>query len=175
MPIETPDKANASLYRPTCVRAQRHRAPTIRRCWSPTTCSAASPNSRLCEPRPREGRPELRHPARGCSRQQLRAEHARSASSRSSRRRIASGSRTAISEEIERALRGRLHRGRGIADAKRALLQQRTLARSQDRRVAGALCEQAYLGRTWAYSGQDRRSASNARRRRRSTRRCANT
>ena len=41
-----------------------------------------------------------------------------------------------------------------VSFAKEALLQQRKLARSDDGRLAGALVNQAYLGRTFALSGE---------------------
>jgi zinc protease len=39
-----------------------------------------------------------------------------------------------------------------VDDAKRALLEERRLSRGQDARVAAALAEQAYVGRSFAYS-----------------------
>jgi zinc protease len=61
--------------------------------------------------------------------------------------------RTGVREELDRAL-SEGFTAQEIADGKRAVLQQRALARSQDGGVAGALVEQAYLGRTFAYSGE---------------------
>jgi len=61
--------------------------------------------------------------------------------------------RTAVTEEVDRALRDGFT-AEEVANAKRALLQRRMLARSQDATVAGALVEQAYLGRTFANSAQ---------------------
>ena len=61
--------------------------------------------------------------------------------------------RTAVSEEVDRVLRDGFSADE-VADAKRALLQRRMLARSQDATVAGALVEQAYLGRTFANSAR---------------------
>jgi len=65
--------------------------------------------------------------------------------------------RANVKEEIDRALAEGFTEAE-VADAKRALLQQRMLARSQDGSVATALVEQAYLGRTYANAGNvDRR------------------
>ena len=41
-----------------------------------------------------------------------------------------------------------------VADAKKAILQERALARTQDARLASELAKQAYLGRTFAYSAK---------------------
>jgi hypothetical protein len=81
--------------------------------------------------------------------------------------------RRAVQDEVERAQR----EGFGadeVADAKRALLQQRRLARSQDATLAAALNEQSFVGRTSTTrpSSMPRWKVSM---RRRSTRRCANT
>ena len=61
--------------------------------------------------------------------------------------------RLGVQEELERAQRDGFS-AEEIADAKRALLQQRSLARSQDATVAGALTEQSFLGRTFAFSAE---------------------
>ena len=61
--------------------------------------------------------------------------------------------RRAVQDEVERAQR----EGFGsdeVADAKRALLQQRRLARSQDATLAAALTEQSFVGRTFDYSAR---------------------
>ena len=61
--------------------------------------------------------------------------------------------RRAVQDEVERAQR----EGFGseeVADAKRALLQQRRLARTQDATLAAALTEQSFVGRTFAYSAK---------------------
>ncbi len=58
-----------------------------------------------------------------------------------------------MQDEIDRAQR----EGFGVeevADAKRALLQQRRLARSQDATLAAALNEQSFVGRTFDYSAK---------------------
>jgi zinc protease len=39
-----------------------------------------------------------------------------------------------------------------VADAKKAMLEERALARAQDARLAGELTKQAYLGRTFAFA-----------------------
>ena len=41
-----------------------------------------------------------------------------------------------------------------VKHGKDALMQERRLARNEDSEVAGTLANQAYLGRTWATSGQ---------------------
>ncbi len=61
--------------------------------------------------------------------------------------------RGGVQEEIERVLRDGFNAPE-VADAKRALLQERRLARSQDATLAATLLEQAYVGRTFAYSGE---------------------
>ena len=61
--------------------------------------------------------------------------------------------RTALNEELARAVRDGFTEAE-VADAKRALLQERSLARTQDARLAAALATQAYLGRTFAYSAK---------------------
>jgi zinc protease len=57
--------------------------------------------------------------------------------------------RTALTEELGRAVKEGFT-AQEIADAKKALLQERTLARAQDSGVARELVRQAYLGRTFA-------------------------
>jgi len=61
--------------------------------------------------------------------------------------------RTALNEEIARAVRDGFTAAE-VADAKKALLQERALARTQDARLASELVRQSYLGRTFAYSAQ---------------------
>jgi len=63
-------------------------------------------------------------------------------------------------ERIKGAVQGELDRvvrdgftEQEVADAKRALLQERRLERSQDAAIAGTVVEQAYIGRTYAFSG----------------------
>ena len=61
--------------------------------------------------------------------------------------------RTALTEELTRAV----HDGftdREVADAKKAILQERALSRAQDSGLASDLTRQAYLGRTFAYAGE---------------------
>jgi zinc protease len=41
-----------------------------------------------------------------------------------------------------------------VKNAKDAVMQERRLARNEDSQVAGAVANQAFLGRTWATSGQ---------------------
>ena len=51
--------------------------------------------------------------------------------------------------------------GEEVENAKRALLEERRSASAQDATLAGALVSQAFLGRTWAFSGDlDRAIAS---------------
>ena len=61
--------------------------------------------------------------------------------------------RSAVQDEVERAQREGFS-AEEVADAKRALLQQRRLARSQDATLAAALNEQSFVGRTFAYSAK---------------------
>jgi zinc protease len=59
--------------------------------------------------------------------------------------------KAALNEEMARALSDGFTE-KEVADAKRAIIQERTLARAQDARVANELTRQAYLGRTFAFS-----------------------
>jgi zinc protease len=59
--------------------------------------------------------------------------------------------KTALNEEIARAVRDGFTE-KEVADAKKAILQERALARAQDARLANELAKQAYLGRTFAFS-----------------------
>jgi zinc protease len=61
--------------------------------------------------------------------------------------------RTSVQEELDRASRDGFTAAE-VSDAKDGVLEQRKLARSQDPELAGGLAEQAYLGRTFAYSGE---------------------
>jgi zinc protease len=59
--------------------------------------------------------------------------------------------KTALNEEFARAVRDGFT-DEEVADAKKAMLQERALARAQDGRLAGDLVAQGYLGRTFAFS-----------------------
>jgi zinc protease len=59
--------------------------------------------------------------------------------------------KTALNEEIVRAVRDGFT-DKEVADAKKAMLEERALARAQDARLAGELTKQAYLGRTFAFA-----------------------
>ena len=61
--------------------------------------------------------------------------------------------RAALTEELARAVRDGFT-DQEVADAKKALLQERTLARAQDSGLASDLARQAYLGRTFAFAGE---------------------
>jgi zinc protease len=61
--------------------------------------------------------------------------------------------RRGVQDEIDLAQREGFS-AEEVADAKRALLQQRRLARTQDATLAGALNEQSFVGRTFAYSAK---------------------
>jgi zinc protease len=61
--------------------------------------------------------------------------------------------RSGVQEEVERVVRDGFG-AQEVADAKRALLQERRLARSRDAALAAALTDQAYVDRTFAYSGE---------------------
>jgi zinc protease len=61
--------------------------------------------------------------------------------------------RRGVQDEVERAQREGFSADE-VAEAKRALLQQRRLARTQDATLAAALDEQSFVGRTFAYSAK---------------------
>ncbi|HEY2864628.1 MAG TPA: pitrilysin family protein [Casimicrobiaceae bacterium] len=61
--------------------------------------------------------------------------------------------RRGVQDEVERAEREGFS-AEEVAEAKRALLQQRRLARTQDATLAAALNEQSFVGRTFAYSAK---------------------
>jgi len=61
--------------------------------------------------------------------------------------------RVAIAEEFARALKDGFTADE-VANAKRALLQARRIARAQDSALAGGLAQQAHLGRTWEFAGK---------------------
>jgi zinc protease len=61
--------------------------------------------------------------------------------------------RAALDEEIAKALKDGFTADE-VASAKRALLEERRTNRAQDRVIAGALAQQAYLGRTFAESAR---------------------
>ena len=61
--------------------------------------------------------------------------------------------RRGVQDEVERAQRDGFSADE-VAEAKRALLLQRRLARSQDATLAAALNEQSFVGRTFAYSAK---------------------
>ena len=61
--------------------------------------------------------------------------------------------RAALTEELARAVRDGFT-DREVADAKKAILQERALSRAQDSGLASDLTRQAYLGRTFAYAGE---------------------
>ena len=60
--------------------------------------------------------------------------------------------RAAVDDEIKRATTEGFTAAE-VEDGKRAMLQERKLARTQDAGLAEALTQQAYLGRTFAFSG----------------------
>jgi zinc protease len=61
--------------------------------------------------------------------------------------------RAALSEELARAVRDGFTAAE-VADAKKAMLQERKLARTQDARLAGDLIRQQHLGRTFSFNAQ---------------------
>ena len=61
--------------------------------------------------------------------------------------------RTSVQDEIKRASTEGFS-ATEVEDGKKAMLQERRLARTQDAGLADALTQQAYLGRTFAYSGE---------------------
>ena len=60
--------------------------------------------------------------------------------------------RAAVSAEIAQALE-KGYTEEEVENAKRAMLEDRKSARAQDSTLAGSLVSQAFLGRTWAFSG----------------------
>jgi len=60
--------------------------------------------------------------------------------------------RAAVSAEIAQALE-KGYTEEEVDNAKRALLEERKSARAEDAALAGALVSQAFLGRTWVFSG----------------------
>jgi len=67
---------------------------------------------------------------------------------------------TALTQELTRAVKDGFS-AQEVADAKRALLQERTLARAQDSGLARDLSRQSYLGRTFVHDADvDRRIAA---------------
>jgi zinc protease len=61
--------------------------------------------------------------------------------------------RAALTEELVHAVRDGFSDVE-VADAKKALLQERALARAQDGGLASDLTRQSYLGRTFAHAGE---------------------
>jgi zinc protease len=61
--------------------------------------------------------------------------------------------RIGIAEELERAIKDGFTEAE-VGHAKTALLQGRRIARTQDGTLANALASQAYLGRTWDFTGK---------------------
>ena len=60
--------------------------------------------------------------------------------------------RTGLAEEFDRAVKDGFTDAE-VAAAKQGVLQERTLSRTEDGRIAGALTSQSFLGRTYATSG----------------------
>jgi zinc protease len=60
--------------------------------------------------------------------------------------------RAAVSAEIAQALE-KGYTDEEVENAKRAMLEERKSARAEDSTLAGSLVSQAFLGRTWAFSG----------------------
>ena len=61
--------------------------------------------------------------------------------------------RGGIREELVRAVRDG-YTAKEVDDAKKAVMQERRIARTRDGTLAGALLSQAYLGRTWDYNAK---------------------
>jgi zinc protease len=61
--------------------------------------------------------------------------------------------RTGIREEVARAVKDG-YTAKEVDDAKKALMQERRIARTRDGTLAGGLVTQAYLGRTWDYNAR---------------------
>jgi zinc protease len=61
--------------------------------------------------------------------------------------------RTAVHDELKRAVTEGFSAAE-VEDGKRAMLQERKLSRARDAGLAEALTQQAYLGRTFAFSGE---------------------
>jgi zinc protease len=61
--------------------------------------------------------------------------------------------RTGIREELARAVKDG-YTAKEVDDAKKAMMQERRIARTRDGVLAGGLVTQAYLGRTWDYNAR---------------------
>jgi len=150
MPIETPDKANAFLIGQTAF-ALRDDDPDYPALMLANYMLGGSTNSRLWNRiRQKEG---LSYGI-GSSMHASSWEHNTAVSisaifAPENLERLRRG----VQDEVERAQREGFS-AEEVADAKRALLQQRRLARSQDATLAAAMNEQSFVGRTFDYSAK---------------------
>ena len=144
------DKANAFLIGREALPLNDS-SPTIRRCWCANFILGDSPTSRLWERvRQKDG---LSYG--------VGSQFAPSSFEANSRFVVYAifapenldRVRRGLAEEMAAALKDGFTDAE-VADAKEAVMQQRRLGRNEDGRVAGALANQSYLGRTWSRSAQ---------------------
>jgi zinc protease len=150
MPIETPDKANAFLIGQTAFALSDNDAdyPAL---MLANYILGGSTNSRLWNRvRQKEGLSYgINSSMQASSWEQNTALSISAIFAPENLQRLRSG----VHDEIERAQREGFS-AEEVADGKRALLQQRRLARTQDATLAAALNEQSFVGRTFAYSAK---------------------
>jgi len=150
MPIETPDKANAFLIGQTSF-ALRDDDPDYPALMLANYILGGSTNSRLWNRiRQKEG---LSYGISSSMQVSSWEPHTTMSVSAIFAPENLQRLRSGVQDEIERAQREGFS-AEEVADAKRALLQQRRLARSQDATLAAALNEQSFVGRTFAYSAK---------------------
>ena len=150
MPIETPDKANAFLIGQSAF-ALRDTDPDYPALLLANYMLGGSTNSRLWNRiRQKEGLSYGINSSMQASSWESNATLSISAIfAPENLERLRRG----VQDEVERAQREGFSADE-VAEAKRALLQQRRLARSQDATLAVALTEQSFVGRTFAYSAK---------------------
>src|SRR6185503_17937419 len=150
MPIETPDKANAFLIGQSAF-ALRDTDPDYPALLLANYMLGGSTNSRLWNRiRQKEGLSYGINSSMQASSWESNATISISAIfAPENLERLRRG----VQDEVERAQREGFSADE-VAEAKRALLQQRRLARSQDATLAVALTEQSFVGRTFAYSAK---------------------
>jgi zinc protease len=149
MPFETPDKANAYIRGETSF-ALSDRDPDYPALLLANYIIGGSPNSRLwTRIRQKEG---LSYSVASWLSVSSFEPNTSFYVSASFAPEVSDRLRTALNEELARAARDGFT-DKEVADAKRALLQERSLDRARDAALANSLTEQEYIGRTFAYVG----------------------
>src|SRR5215469_625559 len=149
MPLETPDKANAYI-RGESSFALSDRDPDYPALVLANYIIGGSPNSRLWDRiRQKEG---LSYGVASWLSVSSFEPNTSFYVSATFAPEVAAKLRAGLHEELVRAARDGFT-AKEVADAKRALLQERRLERARDSAVADSLTEQEYIGRTFAYSG----------------------